>query len=78
MPTPDQIRNRFRYHAASPETRKVHELVSELCETMAIEISESTEETRQQSIALTKLEEVRMWWNAAVAMDGQGFKTPVR
>lgn len=73
MPSVEQIHNRFQYHAASPETRKIHELVSKCCEEMALEISQWTKESRQQVLALTALEEVRMWWNAAVALDGQGF-----
>jgi hypothetical protein len=40
---------------------------------MALEICNSTQDSRQQARALTKLREVRMWWNAAVALDGQGF-----
>jgi len=36
-------------------------------------ICETTVESREQALALTKLQEVRMWWNAAAALDGQGF-----
>jgi hypothetical protein len=40
---------------------------------MALEFCRTTKTSREQAMALTKLEEVRMWWNAAVAFDGQGF-----
>ena len=73
VPTPTQIHNRFTYHAASPETRKVHELVAELTEALGNRIIESTEESAQQVLTLTSLEDVRMRWNQAVALDGQGF-----
>lgn len=73
MPTPEAIHNRFTYHAASPKTRKVHELVAELTEALAHEIVRTTRESRQQSLTLTALEDVRMRWNQAVALDGQGF-----
>ena len=73
MPTPQQIHNRFTYHAASPKTRRLHELVSDSCEAMALQVTNTCEESREQAMALTAMEEVRMRWNQAVAMDGQGF-----
>lgn len=73
MPSKEAIRRRYAYHKASPETREVHERVSGRCEALAIVIMDTTLESREQALALTKLDELRMWWNAAVAYDGQGF-----
>lgn len=67
------IANRYQYHAASPETREIHEQVSRATQLMALEFCRTTKTSREQAMALTKLEEVRMWWNAAIALDGQGF-----
>lgn len=67
------IKRRFEYHAPSRATREIHERVSFLCSEMAEWIINTTVESREQAIALTKLEELRMAWNQGVAFDGQGF-----
>lgn len=67
------LARRTQYHEASPETRVKHESVADHCTDMAKAIVESTLESREQHLTLTKLDELRMWWNAATAFDGQGF-----
>ena len=74
----DRIRRRCEYHKASPPTRELHEEVSETCTGLAMQILGTTQESREQAMALTKLDELRMWWNAAVAFDGQGFDPATR
>jgi len=67
------IARRFEYHKASSATTAKHHLVSEVCTELAKHLINTTLESREQSIALTKLDELRMYWNQAVAFDGQGF-----
>jgi len=71
--TDAQLENRFLYHPPQrDETVKQHQEVSLLTLKMAKTIRNTTAHTREQSLALTALEEVRMRWNQAVAMDAAG------
>jgi len=71
--TDEQLENRFLYHPPQKdETVKLHQEVSLLTLQMAKTIRNTTAHTREQSLALTCLEEVRMRWNQAVAMDAAG------
>lgn len=69
----EKIRRRFAYHAPNPRTEQLHNLVNQACQAMAESIATTTEFSREQSLTMTALEEVRFRWNQAVAMDGQGF-----
>lgn len=64
----DDLENRFNYHPPKDDqTRMNHETVREcLLETAEIIVS-ITPEGREQSLAITKLEEAMMWANAAIA-----------
>lgn len=64
----DQIENAFKYHR--PKSREVadnHELVRGWAKTFADCILQSTPSSREQSVALTKVEEAMFWANAAIA-----------
>lgn len=67
--TDEELKNRFLYHPPGPGARELHEDVSKATLEMARVIVQTTQSSRQQAVALTKLEETRMWWNAAVALD---------
>jgi hypothetical protein len=59
--------NRFSYHApAGDQTDRYHALRSRAY-TLATWIMETTPPSREQSLALTKLEESIMWANSAIA-----------
>ncbi len=62
-----ELENRFLYHSPTPEAAWRHELVSQLTLALAKTLAELTPASRQQSLALTHLEEVRMWANASIA-----------
>lgn len=69
-PTPDELTNRFRYHPPTTESRRQkHQAVTEECLALALRLAEICPEGRGLSIALTKLEEARMWANQALACD---------
>lgn len=62
------IANRFDYHQPRDEdTKRRHETVRMHCKAAATAILSETPEGREQSLAVTKLEEAMMWANAAIA-----------
>lgn len=68
--SPDDIAYRFAFHATTTrEKRDEHTSVRRMCRQLADFLNESVPEGREKSLAVTKLEEVMMWANAAIARD---------
>ena len=65
--TDTEIENRFRYHAPNEERKLKHASVTELMIETAKKIRDLTPSSRGQSLALTHLEDARMWANQAIA-----------
>jgi hypothetical protein len=64
----EDLINRFEYHPPINEEVKMrHESIRDTCFNLAEIIVELTPSSREQSLAITKLEEVMMWSNAAIA-----------
>ncbi|WP_254778351.1 Acb2/Tad1 domain-containing protein [Aneurinibacillus thermoaerophilus] len=61
------IENNFKYHAATGDKGERHDKVRALCKELAYEIELLCPQSRERSVAMTKLEEVMMWANAAIA-----------
>lgn len=58
----------FGYHAPDTAKRLAHEGVRENCLVLAIYLNENIPgDSREKSLAITKLEEVMLWANAALA-----------
>lgn len=72
----EALAHRFQFHPADAQnTRDAHETVRSVCLEAAHRINEVTgESSREQSLAITKLEEAMFWANAAIAR-GDGPKT---
>lgn len=66
-PTDAEIENRFYYHKPDATRAQLHASVTDLMAMTAKAIRDLTPAGRGQSIALTKLEEARMWANMAIA-----------
>lgn len=66
-PTDAEIENRFRYHKPDADRIERHAAVTELMIETAKKIRDLTPAGRGQAVALTKLEEARMWANQAIA-----------
>ncbi len=73
-----QLGNRFLYHVPGPETLELHDDVNLATLELAKKVRDTTQPSREQSLALTALEEVRMRWNQAIAMDGAGLTAEER
>jgi hypothetical protein len=69
MPDSKQdIDNRFRFHSPNTEERRdAHEWVRGACGNLAFELDDRLPAGREKELALTKLEEVMFWANAAIA-----------
>lgn len=63
----DNLANRFTYHPPKGDQAERYEEIRQLGRTMANEIDAMCPESREKSLAITKLEEAVMWANAAVA-----------
>jgi hypothetical protein len=62
------IEHRFAFHAATTdEKRDAHTSVRQQCRQLADALNEALPEGREKALAITKLEEVMFWANAAVA-----------
>jgi hypothetical protein len=67
---PADIENRFAFHAATTEEKRdAHTSVRQHCRKLADFLNEKLPDGREKSTAITKLEEVMFWGNAALARE---------
>lgn len=72
MTSPEDIENRFAFHpVTTEEKRDAHTSVRQQCKALADFLNEKLPEGREKSLALTHLEEVMMWGNAALARNAE-------
>lgn len=65
---PADIENRFAFHAATTdEKRDAHTSVRQACRALADKINDDVPDGREKSLAITNLEQVMFWANAALA-----------
>jgi hypothetical protein len=65
-----EISNRFSFHpATTQEKRNEHTGVRSRCKELAFYINSAVPEGREKALALTHLEEVMHWANAAIAIN---------
>lgn len=68
MPIPnEELNNRFTYHAPMGDQTARYEFLRAHAKDLALKIVEATPVSREQSLAITKLEEAVFWANAAIA-----------
>ena len=63
----EQIENNFRYHAPKEGQPQRYTELRDAAKTLALYIDHECPNSREKSLALTKLEEAVMWANAAIA-----------
>lgn len=69
-PTDADLENRFRYHPPTTQARKdAHARVTEITLAAAKEIRDIVPPGRGLALALSNLEEARMWANQGIACD---------
>ena len=61
------LENRFTYHKPFGSQPKRYEILRAKAKELATMITELTPHSREQSLALTKLEECTFWANASIA-----------
>lgn len=65
----EDLVNRFRFHRPNEIKAGHHTLVRQKCFELATELNTMLPQGREKSLAITKLEEVMFWANAAIARD---------
>lgn len=61
------IDNNFMYHDPLPRQLIKYDMIRERAKSLAYLIDEIVPDSREKSIAMTKLEECSMWANAGIA-----------
>lgn len=61
------IDNRFSFHPATDVTGPKHDSIRGECMALAYTLDALIPDSREKSLAITHLEEVMMWSNAAIA-----------
>lgn len=64
---PQELATRFDFHPATEHTGPLHEQIRAAGRAMAEVVVALTPESREQSLAVTAIEEAMMWANAAIA-----------
>jgi hypothetical protein len=68
--TPEELHERFTYHPPKPGQPELYQALRGKGKELAELIVASTPESREQSLALTNLEQACFWANAAIARRG--------
>ena len=68
--TDEELTNRFTYHPPKPEDPEVYGTIRQTALDFANRLVTVTPASREQSLAITALEEAVMWANAARARHG--------
>ena len=63
----DKIENAFTYHAPKPGQPEKYQAIRKMAKELAYLIDEMVTDSREKSLAQTKLEESVMWANAGIA-----------
>lgn len=64
---PSELINRFTYHAPQPGQSEMYERIRSEAHDFATTINDLAPESRDKSLAITKIEEAVFWANAAIA-----------
>jgi hypothetical protein len=59
--------NNFKFHPATGEKAERHQNVRNACQGLANVIASNCPQSRELSLAMTKIEEAMMWANAGIA-----------
>lgn len=65
--SPEDLNNRFDYHAPDDARKRDHEDVRQTVKVAASNLNAMLPECREKSLVMTHLEEAMFWANAAIA-----------
>lgn len=65
--TPEDLANRFTYHAPKPGQPETYQRLRDKAKELAELVNELCPAGRETALALTKIEEAVMWANAGIA-----------
>jgi hypothetical protein len=63
----DRIENNFTYHEPNKDKTLKYQVIRDYAKEFAYRIENHCPDSREKSLAMTKLEEAVMWANAAIA-----------
>jgi len=63
----ERLETNFKYHAPKDDQPKRYELLRAMGKQFSLAIMENSHPSREQSLALTKIDEAVMWANAGIA-----------
>lgn len=66
----DALDERFKHHEADEDAQSRHQAIYAAGRAMTVAVLQVTGPGREQSLALTKIEEAVMWANKSVATEG--------
>ena len=72
MTSDHELRNRFTFHKANADQASRYERIRSTAHAFAVLMNEHCPDSREKSLAMTKLDEVVMWANAAIARNEAG------
>jgi hypothetical protein len=67
MIAPYDLANRFTYHAPTEDQVEKYQMIRNIAHSYATYLNEECPDGREKTLAMTKLEEVVFWANAAIA-----------
>lgn len=65
----DEIEKRFTYHSPKDDQPRKYSEIRAVAKNFAFLLDDFCPESREKSLAMTKLEEAVMWANAAIARE---------
>lgn len=66
------LNNRFTYHKPKPGQPDIYMEIRENARGLALILNDRCPDSREKSLAITKLEECVMWANASIARNTEG------
>ncbi len=64
-----EIENAFAYHAPKDDQVERYQNLRAMAKSMALQIEDLCPNSREKSLALTKIQEANMWANASIAIN---------
>jgi len=68
--TKEEIGHNFTYHAPKEGQPAIYQNIRSIAKGLALYINDVVPDSREKSIAITKLEEATFWANAGIARHG--------